>query len=114
MDETQDEEAPLLPATRKNKQTLGLLYTGLSALLFSAMSVLVKQTGQRFPSTQIVFIRSLIQLFLALISSCYLGIDPWGSSNTRTLLILRGSCGALSLGLYFFVLINMPLGDGKF
>ena len=81
------------------------------------MSALVKFAGKEFhfTSSQIVFYRSLIQTILGAIACHKVGVSAFGpatSSNLRLLLIARGSFGASALGLYFFTLLNMPLGDG--
>ncbi|KAJ3309239.1 hypothetical protein HDV04_006303 [Boothiomyces sp. JEL0838] len=110
-----EETQPLLPDTRQENRNefIGLVLTAISALMFSLMSVLVKLAGNYFPSIQVVFIRSVIQLVLGVLGCLYLKVEPWGPSTVnRWLLVGRGSAGAIGLGCYFFTLINMPLGDG--
>ncbi|KAJ1340698.1 hypothetical protein BSLG_004792 [Batrachochytrium salamandrivorans] len=100
------------PIAAKN-EILGMACMALSALGFSVMSVLVKMAGKAFPSTQIVFSRSVFQLVCGLLGCSMVGVAPWGPSNVnRWLLVSRGAAGALGLGFYFFTIINMPLGDG--
>ncbi|TPX64535.1 hypothetical protein SpCBS45565_g05822 [Spizellomyces sp. 'palustris'] len=116
-DEDAAERQPLLdkPATPQegSKELLGLSFTALSALLFSLMSVLVKLSGASFPFLQIVLVRSIIQFVLGAISCLYLGVAPWGPPTlNRAWLVARGTAGATGLGLYFFTIVNMPLGDG--
>ncbi|KAI8924273.1 hypothetical protein BC831DRAFT_310704 [Entophlyctis helioformis] len=85
----------------------------LSALGFSVMSVFVKIAGNTFPSTQVVFVRSVIQLICGVIGCLIVGVEPWGPpAVNKRLLLARGAAGAIGLGFYFFTLINMPLGDG--
>ncbi|KAI8896812.1 hypothetical protein BC833DRAFT_621805 [Globomyces pollinis-pini] len=118
--EYSEETVPLLndlerAQSQKNtgSECLGLMLTALSAILFAVMSVLVKFAGDDFNTAQIVFVRSVIQLSLALVSCYFYQVSPLGPSNVnRLLLIARGTSGAFSLGCYFFTLVNMPLGDG--
>lgn len=87
----------------------------LSALTFSIMSCLVKEAGRsfQFTSSEIVFYRSVIQMILAIAACRYVGVSPFGPERfSKLLLVARGSLGAISLALYFFTLLNMPLGDG--
>ncbi|KAI8924272.1 hypothetical protein BC831DRAFT_466132, partial [Entophlyctis helioformis] len=100
-------------STRGRKEVLGLAYMALSALGFSVMSVFVKIAGNTFPSTQVVFVRSVIQLICGVIGCLIVGVEPWGPpAVNKRLLLARGAAGAIGLGFYFFTLINMPLGDG--
>ncbi|KAI9095874.1 hypothetical protein DFS34DRAFT_705447 [Phlyctochytrium arcticum] len=116
--EEDGERRPLLdkpaPVARPwNKEVLGLACMAVSALLFSLMSVLVKLSGARFPFLQIVLSRSIVQLTLGVISCWLIGVAPWGPPGVNKLwLVARGTAGATGLALYFYTIVNMPLGDG--
>ncbi|KAJ3151074.1 hypothetical protein HDU89_002286 [Geranomyces variabilis] len=122
----QDESAPLLGAAAAptsssshsiiataRRELVGLSFMALSALLFSLMSVLVKVSGHRFPFLEIVLVRSIVQFSLGVGGCVYVGVRPWGPAGFNKLwLIARGTAGATGLGLYFYTIVNMPLGDG--
>ncbi|KAI8822226.1 uncharacterized protein EV422DRAFT_495087 [Fimicolochytrium jonesii] len=122
--EEEDEEAerrPLLGSAARaaehrllqRRELVGLSFMALSALLFSLMSVLVKISGQDFPFLEIVFARSLIQFSCGVVACLALGVMPWGPPTLNKFwLIARGSAGATGLALYFYTIVNMPLGDG--
>ncbi|KAJ3182172.1 hypothetical protein HDU85_003214 [Gaertneriomyces sp. JEL0708] len=116
-DELVSEATPLLPDKNvakltQNKDVIGLAFMALSALLFSAMSIFVKISGATIPFLQIVLARSLIQFVLGVAGCYYVGVLPWGPKGLRWWLLARGSAGATGLALYFYTLVNMPLGDG--
>ena len=113
-DEESGETTALLkhPVAPVKKEMLGLLSMALSAIFFSLMSVLVKVSGTDFPVMQIVFSRSLIQMIAAAIYCICMRMNPFGPCQKRKLLFFRGLAGSVSLAIYFFVLVNMPLGDG--
>ncbi|TPX61666.1 hypothetical protein PhCBS80983_g00895 [Powellomyces hirtus] len=96
-----------------SREVLGLSFMALSALLFSLMSVLVKLSGNNFPFLEIVLVRSIVQFSLGVGGCIYVGVRPWGPAGfNRLWLIARGTAGATGLGLYFYTIVNMPLGDG--
>ncbi|KAJ3158227.1 hypothetical protein HDU86_002936 [Geranomyces michiganensis] len=77
------------------------------------MSVLVKVSGRNFPSLEIVLVRSIVQFSLGVGGCMYVGVKPWGPTQLNKLwLVARGTAGATGLGLYFYTIVNMPLGDG--
>nr|KAJ3419801.1 mannosyltransferase [Polyrhizophydium stewartii] len=112
------EDAPPGPreaaeAALARNEVAGLAFMALSALGFSLMSVFVKIAGTTFPSTEVVFVRSVIQMICGIAGCWLVGVAPWGPPTVnRWLLVARGTAGALGLGFYFFTIINMPLGDG--
>lgn len=118
-EENVDETQPLLEeveqeqADNTDKQVVvGLVFMGISALLFSIMSTSVKVAGLTgFDATQIVIMRSAIQLTCGLIACLVCKVNPLGSSH-YLLLVTRGFCGAIGVHCFFFTLTNMPLGDG--
>lgn len=78
------------------------------------MSILVKQAGLHFPTFEIVLIRSIIQLTLAVLwCLLFLKIHPFGPPGlNKWWLVARGTAGATGLTLFYFVVVNMALGDG--
>ncbi|RKO84484.1 hypothetical protein BDK51DRAFT_31562, partial [Blyttiomyces helicus] len=111
-DETTPLIAPPAPPPPR-REVVGLIFMAFSALLFSCMSVLVKLAGKSFPSIQVVLVRSVAQFLLGVCGCLYAGVAPWGPPGLhKGWLVARGTAGATGLMLYFFVCINMNLGDG--
>jgi drug/metabolite transporter (DMT)-like permease len=73
------------------------------------MSLLVKIVGQRMPSMEIVFFRSVITLGLTWVALRHAGVSPFGIQ--RRLLVLRGVLGSIALACFFFSLVHLPLGE---
>ncbi|GAB5586439.1 hypothetical protein Unana1_01339 [Umbelopsis nana] len=96
---------------RRKKEIVGLLLMTLSALGFSVMSLCVKLGGAVFPSFEIVFARSLVQLLLGLVGCAILKVNPLGNKNVRGWLVLRGLAGSIGLALFFYSLTVLPLAD---
>jgi drug/metabolite transporter (DMT)-like permease len=88
---------------------MGALYMVGSAFFFSLMSLLVKTAGQRIPSQEIVFARSVVGLLLSYWLVRRAGLSPWG--NNRRLLALRGLFGFLAMSCYFFALTRLPIAE---
>jgi drug/metabolite transporter (DMT)-like permease len=87
----------------------GVLYMAASALLFSAMSALVKLAGHRLPAPEIVLVRVVITLILSWVMVRRAGLSPWGTH--RAALALRGLLGFLALSCYYWTLTRLPLAD---
>jgi len=87
----------------------GVFYMLGSALAFSMMTVLVKWTGERIPSQEIVFFRALVSLALSWALLRRAGIDVWG--NRRALLWLRGILGFAGLSCVFYSVTHLPLAE---
>jgi drug/metabolite transporter (DMT)-like permease len=87
----------------------GVLYMAASALLFSAMSALVKVAGHRLPPAEIVFARVVLTLLLSIWMVRRAGLSPWGTR--RAALALRGLLGFLALSCYYWTLTRLPLAD---
>ncbi|KAI9288043.1 hypothetical protein BC943DRAFT_317668 [Umbelopsis sp. AD052] len=96
---------------RRKKEIIGLLLMTLSALGFSVMSLCVKLGGSVFPSFEMVFARSLVQLVLGLAGCAILKVNPLGDKKVRGWLVLRGLAGSLGLALFFYCLTVLPLAD---
>ncbi|KAG2177946.1 hypothetical protein INT43_003193 [Umbelopsis isabellina] len=97
--------------SRRKKEILGLLLMTLSALGFSVMSLCVKLGGVVFPSFEMVFARSLVQLVLGLAGCAILKVNPLGDKKVRGWLVLRGLAGSIGLSLFFYSLTVLPLAD---
>jgi drug/metabolite transporter (DMT)-like permease len=96
---------------RRKKELFGLLLMTLSALGFSVMSLCVKLGGVVFPSFELVFARSLVQLVLGLGGCAILKVNPLGDKKVRGWLIVRGLAGSIGLSLFFYSLTVLPLAD---
>ncbi len=81
----------------------------LSAFAFSVMALLVKVAGSRLPSSEIVFVRALIGLFLSFLLLRRRGLGLLG--KRRGLLILRGVLGFIALSCFFYAVTKLPLGE---
>lgn len=81
----------------------------LSALAFSFMGLFVKVAGVLFPSLEIVFARSIVQLVFGLAACAILKINPLGAKELRGWLVLRGLAGSVGLALFFYSLTLLPL-----
>ncbi|KAJ2398782.1 hypothetical protein GGI23_003039 [Coemansia sp. RSA 2559] len=102
---------------RRRDEMKGYIFMALSALGFSANSVCVKALAvAKFPSLEIVFARSVMQLVLGLLGCLYYGISPvgpvgQGSWPVRKLLVQRGAAGAFGNACFFYALTKMTLAD---
>ncbi len=81
----------------------------LSALAFSAMSVLVKLASETLPTGEIVLARGVMTLVLSYVMVKRAGLSPWGHERGR--LLLRGLLGFAALGGYYLALARLPLAD---
>lgn len=102
---------PVLSRVQRAAKSLptGLLYIAGSALFFSWMSLLVKLAGERIPTMEVVFVRSVF-----LTASTYVLLRRQGlaaGGNDRRTLFWRGTIGVLPLSLFYFALPRIPLGD---
>jgi drug/metabolite transporter (DMT)-like permease len=87
----------------------GLRYMAVSAFFFSLMGLLVKLLGQRLPSQEIVFARSLLVLIFAWMMLRRAGASPWG--NDKKWLFMRGFLGFVALSCFYYGLTHLPLAD---
>ena len=87
----------------------GLQYMALSAFFFSIMGALVKLVGQRLPSQEIVFFRSLLVLIFAYAMIKRAGVHPWG--NDKKWLVVRGLTGFAALSCFYYGVTHLPLAD---
>lgn len=87
----------------------GVVAILLSAFAFSVMTVLVKLAGERLPTQEIVFARSLVSVALSWVMLRQAGVPPWG--NDRPRLWLRGITGFVALSCVFAAVTHLPLAD---
>ncbi|UCG52318.1 MAG: DMT family transporter [Candidatus Latescibacterota bacterium] len=80
-----------------------------AAFFFSLMSLLVKLAGQRLPTAEIVFARSVVMLVISFILVRQARLMMWG--RRRSLLILRGLVGFGALFCFFYAVTKLPLAD---
>ncbi|KAJ1769268.1 hypothetical protein IW140_005077 [Coemansia sp. RSA 1813] len=102
---------------RRRDELKGYIFMALSALGFATNSACVKALAVAdFPSLEIVFGRSVVQLGLGLLWCLYYGISPigpvgHGSWAVRRLLLLRGAAGAFGNACFFYAVTKMTLAD---
>lgn len=87
----------------------GLVYMALSALGFSAMSVLVKLASARLPTGEIVLARGLVTLVISYAMVRRAGLSPWGTHRGK--LVLRGVLGYVALTGYYIAIALLPIAD---
>lgn len=80
-----------------------------AAFFFSLMSLFVKLAGQRLPSSQLVFARSIVALVLSYGMLRRAGVGLWG--QRKGLLLARGGIGFLGLLCFFYAIPRLPLAD---
>ncbi|RMF57393.1 MAG: DMT family transporter [Calditrichaeota bacterium] len=81
----------------------------LSSFFLSLMSILVKASGSRLPSMEIVFFRSAIITLITFSMALKLKLPIWGR-NVK-LLIIRGLFGFVGLSAFFYTLTHIPIAD---
>jgi drug/metabolite transporter (DMT)-like permease len=81
----------------------------ISAFFFSIMGLLVKVAGERLPSQEIVFFRSLLVLVFAWWMLRRAGVNPWG--NNKKWLVVRGFTGFMALSCFYYGVTHLPLAD---
>lgn len=104
-------EAAARVAARRRERLLpeGLRYMALAAFWFSVMSLLVKLSGQRLGTQQIVLARGVISLLLSYWLLRRVRLSPWG--REPWLLLLRGVLGFAALSCFYYGVIHLPLAD---
>jgi drug/metabolite transporter (DMT)-like permease len=85
----------------------GVIWMLIATFFFSLMGTFVKLGGENFNSTELVFYRSLISLFIII------GIMKFNkisySSNYLKLHMIRSSIGFFSLLFFFYAINHLPL-----
>lgn len=79
------------------------------AFFFALMSALVKITGSRLPTMEIVLARSVVVLAIAWVMLRRAGVPVRG--HRRGLLLLRGVFGFIALTSFYYAVIRLPLAD---
>ncbi|NVB77080.1 MAG: DMT family transporter [Kofleriaceae bacterium] len=87
----------------------GVAYMALSALGFSAMSVLVKLAAADLPTGEIVLARAAMTLVISYVMVKRANLSPWGKQRGK--LLLRGFLGFSALACYYVALVRLPLAD---
>lgn len=80
-----------------------------AAFFFSVMSLFVKLTGRRLPTSEIVLVRSAVMLIMAYLLLRRAGVRPWGVR--KSILIVRGVVGFCALMCFFYAVTRLPLAD---
>ncbi|KAI8147185.1 hypothetical protein BJV82DRAFT_710467 [Fennellomyces sp. T-0311] len=116
VDTTQGECTPLLITQQQSyvttkREVIGLILVAGYALVTSTAAALVKVGAHAFPSSQIVFSRSVIQTTLGLIGCLWIRVPPLGQHEVRKWVLLRGLVGASALVLGYYSLVYLPLSD---
>lgn len=90
---------------------VGVRYMAGAALFFSLMSLLVKVAGQRVPTMEVVFSRSVITLAITSALVRQKDLPMWGSPSNRPLLLARGVMGFSAVACFFYALTHLPLAE---
>ncbi|HEX5635351.1 MAG TPA: DMT family transporter, partial [Gemmatimonadales bacterium] len=80
------------------------------AFWFGVMGLLVKLSGRRLPSQQIVVFRAAATLVLSWWAVRAAGVRP-ALGEQRGLLLLRGLFGAVGINCFYYSLVHLPLGE---
>lgn len=99
----------MLDAARLGNVSRGLVYMALSALGFSAMSMLVKLASMRLPTGEIVLARGIVTLVISYVMVRRAGLSPWGTQRGK--LLLRGVLGFGGLTGYYAAIALLPIAD---
>lgn len=87
----------------------GVRYMMASAFFFSIMGLAVKLVGQRLPTQEVVFVRSLLNAGFTYAMLRHARVPIWG--NRPAVLALRGTFGFLALSCVFYAVVHLPLAD---
>jgi drug/metabolite transporter (DMT)-like permease len=103
--------APATPlGTRAPVLSPGIRAMAIGAWWFAVMGLLVKLSGRRLPSSQIVLVRAALTLAMSYwaVRQARLA-SPWGKQ--RGLLLVRGALGAIGINCFYYSLVHLPLGE---
>lgn len=95
----------------KEREIFGLSLLLFSSLLLTGAHVLVKSLSTTFPSFEIVFARSSIQLPLGLLGCYMANVNPLGNKGVRKWIFIRALASAIATSLLFYSLSKLPLID---
>ncbi|XP_026078908.1 solute carrier family 35 member G1-like [Carassius auratus] len=99
----QKEKKPACPG-------LGLLYTLLASVFFSAAALLVKKI-EGMHAIEISAIRCFFQMLFVMPAMIYYNTGFLGPRNMRIYLFLRGFLGSNAMILLYYAVLQMPLAD---
>ncbi len=83
----------------------------LSALLFSAMQVIINLTGERVPLMEQVFFRNIISLTISFVIIKKHGLSMFGEKKYQPLLFMRSGFGFLGLISLFYAASRAAQAD---
>lgn len=87
----------------------GIRYMLLGTFLFSIGSLLVKLSGERLPTMEILFVRGVVGIGFCWMIVRRAGIGMFG--HRRFLLAMRGIVGFIALFAEFYAIVHLPLAD---
>lgn len=106
------------------EETRALALLAFESMIFALQGIFVKIASQSggLPSTQLVFLRSILQLcvvFLVMFTSREEHVTdgrllitvPFGRAHQRGIVLLRGFFGGVVVIMYFFCVSTIPVGD---
>jgi len=92
-------------------KTKGILLMLLSALLFSAMQVIINVTGETVPLMEQVFFRNFISLIISFIIIKRHGLSMFGERKYQPFLFMRSGFGLLGLISLFYAASRAAQAD---
>jgi drug/metabolite transporter (DMT)-like permease len=97
-------------STKVNPNVLGIFWMLIAGLFFSAMVALIKLLGARFPSVEIVFFRSVIQLIFLLVILWRVGFSSL-KTKSPWLQGLRSLLAVVLINCNFYAFTQLPIAD---
>ncbi len=92
---------------------LGALFMVIASFLFTLMQGVVKMAGTELGQFQLVFLRGVFGLLFTLSYLGWAGINPLGSRENRSKLLLRGLFGGAAMTLFFWSLPLISLSNAS-
>lgn len=89
----------------------GILLMLLSALLFSAMQIIINLTGARVPLMEQVFFRNIVSLTICFVIIKRHGLSMFGEKKYQPLLFMRSTSGLLGLVCLFYAASRASQAD---
>ena len=102
--------APILPAKQPDNILHGILWMGLSGLLFVGVTGVVRYLGADMPPIQSSFIRYVFGLIL-LIPLIIKMEMKWPRGKKLVLFSARGIAHAMAVSLWFYAMARIPITD---
>uniref|UniRef100_A0A7S2V0W2 EamA domain-containing protein n=1 Tax=Fibrocapsa japonica TaxID=94617 RepID=A0A7S2V0W2_9STRA len=102
-----------LQVGKPQTSSLGIIIVSTSAFLFATMGLFVCMASKKFPSSQIMWVRCLIQLVVATCLSISARVNPFGPADLslRKLCVFRGMLGCLCNWVLYYGISRLPLAD---